>query len=967
MRRRRQTVVRVPGRCHWRCAVCDCREGSDRAEEALRRATDGDADEVVLRGGADLSAELPVTLERLRGAGKDIVLRTNAVVFAQPGLAARVASMGVVAARVPAFSHRADVHDRIAGRAGAQAASLDGIRALDAAGVAIELELPLLSAEDQDLLALLTLYRGAAPSLRRIAPTVPLRDLPAAMSPPTWDAGGDRLAQLLAACTDAGIDASFAARDGIPLCALQGHEAHWPKVRFHPRKALEVAGSHKPAPCMGCAVQDQCAGVSAAYLAGHGAAGLRPFERRPRELYEQRTTPKPRWTVERVAAKKAAARDRLVVRPTVDCNQDCPFCSANETSGEVWPDKDAMTRRIARSAGLGARFLSFSGGEPTLSKHLASFVKTGRRLGIEAVELVTNGALLTERRVDELVDAGLTHVFVSLHAHDERLSQLQTRKVGDFARTVNAIDLCVARDLKVTVNHVINTRNHRYLTRYIEFLHARWQGRVPVSFAFITPQYQALEVLEMMPSLRETMPYLRAALHRAVELGQPFHVGSRQGIPPCILGEFRGWSDVSSSADTAMSEDAYQKSRAPQCSDCRYENICTGLWNPYIDRYGTGELRPIPGPKYERKDLGRIQAPFRRAVTFDDLFDDLRERELEDAWAAGEGRIEVPPIEEPDADVVAGRSRPLRVQIAGTGPRARVLARALGRVPGMIVGAVSSPHAPDGDLSDFGQAPAWRDSVEAMDAVRPELLIVASRTSTHLAHVRAAVERGVPVLLEKPPVAKEAELEELLALAERGTVVPAHQVLYAPGIDQLGSSNARAQWTRSVPSSSVERLRTWASEPLFQALYHALVITGRLCGGGVATVDEVAIRGVVAPEHLRFELSYGAAKATLEFDFAASVDRLEVRADDALWTREGRDVSLSRDGRPIDVRRGGDLQGLLLATRDAVIKGSPGVPTALEAAEVFRTARACVDAAAEDSRFHRRANAPRHVASRAFR
>ena len=56
-------------------------------------------------------------------------------------------------------------------------------------------------------------------------------------------------------------------------------------------------------------------------------------------MYEQRTTRRRVWSDEqRQAARKV---DLLVLRPTVNCNQDCTFCSANETSGNVWSDHDA--------------------------------------------------------------------------------------------------------------------------------------------------------------------------------------------------------------------------------------------------------------------------------------------------------------------------------------------------------------------------------------------------------------------------------------------------------------------------------------------------------------------------------------------------------------------------------------------------------------------------------------------------
>ena len=80
-----------------------------------------------------------------------------------------------------------------------------------------------------------------------------------------------------------------------------------------------------------------------------------------------------------------------------------------------------------------------------------------------------------------------------------------------------------------------------------------------ISFAFVTPQYKALEHLAQVPRLADVAPQLQAACWRALALGQPFVIGSRQGVPPCLLGPFAAWSDLLQLAHEARSEDAPQK------------------------------------------------------------------------------------------------------------------------------------------------------------------------------------------------------------------------------------------------------------------------------------------------------------------------------------------------------------------------------------------------------------------------
>src|SRR5439155_19659734 len=97
--------------------------------------------------------------------------------------------------------------------------------------------------------------------------------------------------------------------------------------------------------CEGCAVRPQCPGLLPSYYAAHAEAGTAPYTQRPALMYHQRTTRHRVWTpAQRVAA---ARTDILVLRPTVNCNQDCTFCSANETSANVWTSRSDMLRTIA--------------------------------------------------------------------------------------------------------------------------------------------------------------------------------------------------------------------------------------------------------------------------------------------------------------------------------------------------------------------------------------------------------------------------------------------------------------------------------------------------------------------------------------------------------------------------------------------------------------------------------------------
>lgn len=965
--------VHLRGSCALRCPVCDCRQQND-GHEALEAAIRTRADQIVLRGAAESHPELAGIAARAAAHGIEVVLRSHAIAMSDPRSAKRLADMGIRAFRAPVFAHLPAVHDRIAGRAGALVATLVGMRALAEAGLAPEIEVPLLPARLQNLLSVLELCRRATPSLRRVRLYVPARDVPAALRTPSWDVATPRLVALAARCHSEGVHIQLDTRDGVPFCALGEHEELWPLFHFNPRRRAPTnAGALFPDVCRKCRVRPQCAGVSPAYAAANGERGLRAFPGRPKELYRQRTTPVAAWDRERRRA--AASRRMKVVRPTVHCNQDCPFCSANETSSSVWTAPDVMLRKIARVARTGVTQLSFSGGEPLLSPHLAAFVQTARRTGIEEIELVTNGTLLTQRRVDELVSAGLQLAFVSLHAHTESLSQTQTRKVGDWQRTVDGIERLLVAGVRVLINHVINARNFRFLGRFVEVVHERFRGRAPISFAYMTPQYQALEHPELLVRISDAMPYLRAALHRAVELEQPFVVGSRQGIPPCFLREFQAWSDIFRVASEAATEDAHQKQRSGACDECRYGHLCTGLWRPYVERFGLDEIVPVAGERLDPASFGFGMTD--AAYGFDDVSPELRDVEAEQEYRAL-ALVDAPVVPEP-ADGGLGRSRPLRLHLAGTGQRARLLAHGILRRSDMVLASVSSPHATDGDLAEFGHAPAFRDTALAMDDLRPEAVVIASSTRSHLEIIEAAVQRGIPMLIEKPLVDGEEERSALAALAGSAAapMVPAHQVLFATGMDAVAlpeeARDARVSYVQSVERGSGDALRTWSPEPLYEFLYHVLVRVGRSAGGGVAEVRGAAVSGEARPETIAFELAYPRATAQVRLQFggvtAESEIQVETAGGSAKWTRRGRKTLIERNGRVEEPEsRGGEIERMLDAFADALLgRTPPGLPTVAEALDVMTNAEGVVQALAEVDRRFSGHKAVRHTASRRFR
>jgi MoaA/NifB/PqqE/SkfB family radical SAM enzyme len=955
------------------CALC-ARPGPGQDVPAALRGGGG---RVVIRGaGTDLAIAGVVATARAQGFGEIVV--AGHVLGAE--VTARLAALGVDAVLVPIASQVAVVHDRIVGAPGGLVAALVAIRALAAAGVAIEVEVPVIAARLQDLAAVVELAVRAVPAIRAIRFVVPRHPVPAALAPPPLDELGARLDAAIARAHAAGLAAPLEVTSGVPMCAVLDQPRARAALRFDPRRASAVGGAAHVAACAGCAVRGQCPGVPAAYVRAHGARQVRAVATRPRDLYAQRTTPRRSWTDdERAAARQAGL---LVLRPTVHCNQDCAFCSANESTPNVWADPDAMRRAIARAARRGVERISFSGGEPTLARELVSYVAIARRSGVRKIELVTNGVLLDRpARVAELAAAGLTHAFVSLHGHDEIVARAATRKEGDFARTVAAIGHLHAAGVLTVINHVISAHNYRFLARFVELVHARFGGGVMISFAFVTPQYKALEHPEVVPRLTEVQPYLHAALWRALDLGQPVVVGSRQGVPPCLLGPFAGWSDVLQLAHEARAEDAPQKQQGPRCGSCAYARVCTGLWRPYVARFGTDELSPIAGAVIDDAARTALLAharrpPWGQPMRFDEVAPALRDRAAE---AAGPPTPRAPgdaPEAAAPAPIAIAGARPARLLIVGSGPRARRLAEAAARAGGLAIAGVCSPHAPELARGLFEGAPRFTELADALERTRPDAVVIASATPTHAAAARAALVAALPVLLEKPIATDE---DEAIALAALGgdRLWPAHSDRFAAGLDDFFAAAAEHALaiTRHSPTGAPEVPLVWSRPALYESLYHLLVLAHRHAGADALAVARVQVTGAQRLERLRVELTAAARPIALTWELGGPRDALALRAGPVHWHRVDRAITLDlgAGAAPVE-RRGGEVPAMLAAFRDwlrARATAPIGAPVqapvrAIDGAEVMRATRLVLDAMADAGAPFVRPGSPRHAASRSL-
>ena len=153
----------------------------------------------------------------------------------------------------------------------------------------------------------------------------------------------------------------------------------------------------------------------------------------------------------------------LQVRPVSGCNLCCPFCSVDEgpcSRTRVARYEVALdylldfVRSVARFKGERLEMHIDGCGEPTLYPRLVELVQGLSEVeGVSVISMQTNGTLLTEEKIKELSDAGLSRINLSINALDEQLAKIlagtekyELSRVLDVARAVveSKTDLLIA-------------------------------------------------------------------------------------------------------------------------------------------------------------------------------------------------------------------------------------------------------------------------------------------------------------------------------------------------------------------------------------------------------------------------------------------------------------------------------------------------------------------------------------------
>lgn len=301
---------------------------------------------------------------------------------------------------------------------------------------------------------------------------------------------------------------------------------------------------------------------------------------------------------------------------TLRCNLNCLHCGSDCRKDDMprdmpFEDFARVLDEVAAEKDPSKIMVVTTGGEPLVRKDIVECGREITRRGF-VWGMVTNGMLLDKAKLQELTDAGLRSIAVSLDGFEEEHNWMRGNSMS-FQRVIQAIEALKESSIMWDIITCVNARNFDSLSRFFHYLRGlnvkRWRiftvfpmGRAADNQELQLSSSQFKQLMEFIRQVRMGRQAYRMNLSYSCEgfLGQyemivrdfPFFCGA--GINVASIrhdGAISGCLSIRSNHDqgniyTDRFMDVWNNRfesfrnrewmKQGECSDCKAWNICRG-------------------------------------------------------------------------------------------------------------------------------------------------------------------------------------------------------------------------------------------------------------------------------------------------------------------------------------------------------------------------------------------------------
>jgi pyrroloquinoline quinone biosynthesis protein E len=262
-------------------------------------------------------------------------------------------------------------------------------------------------------------------------------------------------------------------------------------------------------------------GTDTVTASGRDAASAKPISRQPASVVAGKGPAGAAPAANGHAASRAPLYSPLgmLAELTHRCPLGCPYCSnplqMDKREDEL--DTGTWARVFHEAADLGIMQVQLSGGEPASRSDLTEITKAAREADLYT-NLITSGIGMTERRLNELANAGVDHVQISIQDSEPKSADRIAGYDGAYARKRALAEWVVDLKIPLTANIVIHRANIGRIDELVSLALDMGASRVEIAHV----QYYGW-ALKNRAALMPTREQVEAAAARVEPMRKELH------------------------------------------------------------------------------------------------------------------------------------------------------------------------------------------------------------------------------------------------------------------------------------------------------------------------------------------------------------------------------------------------------------------------------------------------------------
>ncbi len=305
------------------------------------------------------------------------------------------------------------------------------------------------------------------------------------------------------------------------------------------------------------------------------------------------------------------------------CNNNCIHCFNKDTielKNKQGKPLDRTTKEIKeillKAKKEKVRNITFSGGEVTIRKDFFELLEFAKSLGFK-MGLQTNGRAFYSKQFAGKtleIDPDLSFTIPFHHTNPEIFDRI-TGSEGSFIQTARGIKNLISEgNRNISLKTVILKQNYTNLLEILIFAAENKLSALSATFPQLC-KHTELYAKNIIPKYKDIKSYLDETLEKSKKLGLrvtlsaiPFcfvqpkyytHIDEINYLKKWVSGDLFKRKTLDSIDDILMDLEVNRRSKAASCADCKFYNVCLGVWKEYLKIYGVSEFKPVKGKKIE--------------------------------------------------------------------------------------------------------------------------------------------------------------------------------------------------------------------------------------------------------------------------------------------------------------------------------------------------------------------------------